>query len=232
MQKHLQETLGPGLAAVKVEESKGTTEYVTVTAPEGLAALVQKNVLELHMRGSRAKKLDNPDLIVMDFDPGPGVPFKRVVEGAVELREMLLDLGLKSYVKVTGGKGLHVHVPIEPKYSWDQVKAFSHALGRELTARHPKLYTTQMAKRVREGKIFLDYLRNAEGQTAVAPYSLRAKEVSAVALPVEWEQLKKLKGANDFTLPKALAEIKKRKRDPWADYFQQKQKIKMLNAGA
>lgn len=232
MQKHLHETLGPGLAAVPVDEEKGRTEYVRVTAKEGLAALVQKNVLELHARGSRAESLDRPDLLVMDFDPGPGVSFKRVVAGAKQLKEILDQLGLESFVKVTGGKGLHVHVPLEPKHSWEQLKAFAHALARELTAREPKLYVTQMAKKIREGKIFLDYLRNAEGQTAVAPYSLRAKEKSSVAMPVEWEQLDELKSANQFTLPRALEEIRKRKRDPWEGFSKVKQKIEMLkNAG-
>jgi bifunctional non-homologous end joining protein LigD len=203
---------------------------VAASSAAGLAALVQKNVIELHAMGSRAPAVDKPDLIVMDFDPAPDVSFKKVVEGARELREILTQLKLESFVKVTGGKGLHVHVPFSPNHGWDKIKAFAHALAREMANRHPELYTTQMAKAARTGKIFLDYLRNGEGATAVVPYSLRAKPISAVAMPVEWEDLGRLKGADQFTLPLALGHLKKRKRDPWERYFKVKQKLTLLGA--
>jgi bifunctional non-homologous end joining protein LigD len=121
-----------------------------------------------------------PDQIVMDFDPGPGVPWKEVVSAALELKGLLDDLGLKSFVKLTGGKGLHVHVPIAPIYNWDQIKSFTQTLAWEMVSNNPRKYVATNSKKIRRGKIFVDYLRNGYGATAVVPYSLRAKPLSAV----------------------------------------------------
>jgi bifunctional non-homologous end joining protein LigD len=184
--------------------------------------------LELHAWNGRAPDLSHPDQIVMDFDPDPSVPWKKMVSAARDLRALLADLGLESFVKVTGGKGLHVHVPISPTYAWEQVKEFSHALARELVSRKPKLYTIEMAKSARKGKIFLDYLRNEEMATAVLPYSLRAKEKSAVALPVGWEELSRIGRSDAFTLPKALAKVRSRRHDPWEGYSDLRQKIHLF----
>jgi bifunctional non-homologous end joining protein LigD len=168
-------------------------------------------------------------MIIMDFDPAEDVPFSKVKEGAVEMREMLKQLGLRSFLKTTGGKGLHVVFPFEPNYDWETVKNFAHTLTQEFVSRHPDLYTGNMSKKTRKGKIFLDYLRNGRGATAVAPYSLRARERSSVAMPIEWSELDKLKASNIFTLPKALAWLGKRKKDPWKDFFRTKQSISILN---
>ena len=232
MQKHLKEAPAAGIAPVKVKEAKGTSDYIQVTGPAGLTSLVQKGVLELHPWGSREGSLDKPDQVVMDFDPDPTVNFKRVIGAARLLKSILSDLGLQSFVKVTGGKGLHVHVPLRPVHSWEEVKAFAETLTRELISREPKLFTKEMAKAARKGKIFVDYLRNAAGATAVAPYSLRAKEISSVALPVEWEELGRLKASNQFTLKKALAKVVGRKRDPWEQFFLVRQKIDLLENAA
>lgn len=208
----------------------GDPPYVIVDSAEGLVALVQLGALELHAWNSRAPVLDRPDQIVMDFDPGPGVAFGQVKAACLELKQMLERLDLKSFVKVTGGKGLHVHIPIAPRYEWDEVKSFAHTLARAMVQNRPKLYTTRMTKSKRNGKIFIDYLRNGEGATAIAPYSLRAREVSAVALPISWRQLKVLKDPSQFTLRKALAHLKKRKQDPWSGYDRLAQKIALIEA--
>lgn len=150
----------------------------------------------------------------MDLDPGLRVEWEEVVEGAFELKKMLEDLDLQSFVKATGGKGLHLHVPIAPIYDWDQIKAFSQSLALEFVARNPKKYVSKMSKKIRTGKIFVDYLRNSYGATAIVPYSLRAKLESGVALPVDWKELRRVKGPQAFTLSKALKKIKSRKRDP------------------
>jgi bifunctional non-homologous end joining protein LigD len=164
----------------------------------------------------------------MDFDPGPGVPWSEVVAAALELKEMLEDLDLKSFVKLTGGKGLHVHIPILPLYDWDQIKSFSQSLALELVARNPAKYVANMSKKLRTKKIFVDYLRNGYGATAVVPYSLRARPLSAVALPVEWSELKKIKDPQEFTMDKALRKIKTRKKDPWEGMLRLKQRINIL----
>jgi bifunctional non-homologous end joining protein LigD len=185
--------------------------------------------VEFHPWNCHRQKLERPDQIIIDFDPGPEVAFAKVKEAALELREMLEDLKLKSFVKVTGGKGLHVQFPFAPKHGWEQIKNFSKTLVLEMVSRHPDLYTANMSKKLRTGKIFLDYLRNGRGSTAVVPYSLRAREISAVAMPIEWRELKSLKAANQFTLKAALTYLKKRRKDPWADYFSTNQEISLLD---
>jgi bifunctional non-homologous end joining protein LigD len=208
---------------------EGEEPWIAVDSRQGLRQLVQWGTLEIHPWNTHQDHLDEPDQIVMDFDPDPDIPFKAVKEGALELREVLKQLGIKSFVKTTGGKGLHVQFPFEPLYEWDPVKEFAKTLVQEMVSRHPDLYTANMSKKVRKGKIFLDYLRNGKGATAIAPYGLRARAVSAVAMPLTWEDLKKLNAANVFTMKKALAHLKRRKKDPWKDYFKIKQKIKLLN---
>lgn len=226
-QKHMAESLPAFVKPLKVAESAGNREQMTIDDAEGLLALVQWGTIEFHVWNSRGN--ENPDQIVMDFDPGPGVEWKQVVRAALELKEILDGLKLESFVKVTGGKGIHVHVPFAPRYGWDEVKAFAQTLAQEMASRRPSLYTTQIAKKARDKKIFLDYLRNGRTATAVAPYSLRAREMSAVAMPVSWEELKKLKGASQFTLKEALNWLRKRKRDPWARYFLVRQTIGILD---
>lgn len=143
------------------------------------------------------------------------------------LKDLLGKLGLKSFVKVSGGKGLHVHVPIVPKYHWDEIKSFSKAVCELLVKKSPKKYTTNIMKKKRKGRIFLDYLRNGYGATAVVPYSVRAKPNASVALPISWKEMKGLKTADQFTL-KMVQKKLKTKKDPWAGYFKLKQKIKQL----
>jgi bifunctional non-homologous end joining protein LigD len=227
-QKHYKEGSPEDIHCITVKEKTKTECYVSVDSEEGIQGLVQMGSLEIHAWNSREDSLEKPDQIVMDFDPGPGVPWKRVIEAALDFRGTLETLKLKSFVKVTGGKGLHVHVPIAPIYSWEQVQNFTKTLAIEMAERQPKIYVSEMSKKLRDKKIFVDYLRNTRGATAVAPYSLRAKAISSVAMPLEWEEIADLPSAAVFTLEKALAKIKKRKRDPWMDYFKTKQKISLL----
>lgn len=213
----------------KVKEKSGTGVYISLQSALGLRQLVQMNAFEIHTWNCHSQTLMRPDQIVMDFDPDPSVSFKAVVAACLEMKKTLDQLKLKSFVKVTGGKGIHIHIPIEPLYSWDQVKAFSKALADEMVARNPDLYLATMSKNLRKGKIFIDYLRNAFGATAVAPYALRARAISAVALPVEWKELNTLKSSDQFTLKKALLKIKNRKSDPWKKLLSVKQRITLLD---
>ncbi|HXH29282.1 MAG TPA: DNA ligase D [Bacteriovoracaceae bacterium] len=227
-QKHIIGNVPDSFNTFLVKEEKGQGIYVTIDSLEGLIELVQINAFEIHAWNSHKDTYMKPDQIVMDFDPGPGVAWKTIVESGFELKELLEDLGLKSFVKLTGGKGLHVHIPIAPVYSWDQVKSFSQTLAMELVNRRPELYTANMAKKLRNKKIFVDYLRNGYGATAVVPYSLRARPTSAIALPLEWSELRKVKGPQDFTMDKARKKILNRKVDPWKGMLKLKQKIKIL----
>jgi bifunctional non-homologous end joining protein LigD len=156
------------------------------------------------------------------------VSFTRVKQAALELKEILDDLKLKSFVKVSGGKGLHVHVPIAPIYDWDQIKSFSKSICDQMEMNNPGKFTTNISKAKRKGKIFLDYLRNGYGATAVTPYSVRARAGAPVAMPITWAEVKKLKDAHSYTL-KNVPRILKKRVDPWKGYLRIKQKIKLLD---
>ena len=227
-QKHISGSVPESFNTFPIKENSGEGIYLSIDSANGLQDLVQLNAFELHSWNCQYDNYLHPDQIVMDFDPGPGVTWKEVVDGAFELKEMLEDINLVSYVKLTGGKGVHVHIPISPIYSWDQIKSFSEALAKELVSRNPSRYVANMSKKLRNNKIFVDYLRNGYGSTAVVPYSLRAKPESAVALPIEWSELKRSKGSDQYSLSKALKKIQSRKRDPWEGMLKLKQKIFIL----
>lgn len=219
---------GGNFQSFTVKEKSKMRTYLSLISKDGLNQLVQMNAFEIHAWNCHYNKIMNPDQIVMDFDPDLSVSFKQVVKVAFELKKMLDKLKLKSFVKVTGLKGIHIHIPISPIYSWEEIKAFSKALADELASRNPKIIAT-MSKEKRKGKIFVDYFRNLFGATAVVPYSLRVGKMSSVAIPVSWSELSKIKSADQFTLNKALLKIKKRKIDPWKDYLSLKQKINLFN---
>lgn len=219
-QKHLIGTAPEGVTAGE--------DSVSIDSKEGLIQLVQMNAFEIHAWNCHTDDIMSPDQIVMDFDPGPGVPWDEVVDAAFELKDVLDDLELRSFVKLTGGKGIHVHIPVMPLYDWDQIKSFSQSLALQLVSMNPKKYVANMAKKLRVKKIFVDYLRNGYGATAVVPYSLRARASTAVALPLEWSELRKVKDPQEFTMEKALKKIKSRKKDPWAGMLKLRQRITIL----
>lgn len=227
-QKHFTGSIPDSFHTFPVKEEKGQGIYLSIDSAEGLQELVQLNAFEIHAWNCDKDDYMRPNQIVMDFDPGPGVPWSDVVEAAFELKEMLEDLDLVSFVKLTGGKGIHVHIPIAPLYDWDQIKSFTQTLALEMVARNPTRYVANMSKKLRKNKIFVDYLRNGYGATAVVPYSLRAKPLSAIALPLEWSELKRVKSPQEFTMDKALRKIKSRKKDPWEGMLKMKQKINIL----
>jgi bifunctional non-homologous end joining protein LigD len=181
-----------------------------------LVALLQMGVLEVHPWGSRAPKLSHPDRLVFDFDPDEALGWDRVVEAVKVLRKLLDALGLEGFLKTTGGKGLHVVVPIAPTRDWVQAKAFCKAVADLLVRTFPDRFTSNLKKSTRTGRIFVDYLRNAENATAIAPYSLRAKAHAPVAMPIGWDQLKEDLRFAHFNVNNVPALVRKRRRDPWA----------------
>lgn len=226
-QKHRPSSLPASVKELTLPKGmKGQKDLMAVDGLEGLLALVQHGSFEFHVANARALRLDRPDQIVMDLDPDPSVPWAKVKSAAFELRSLLRTLGLESFVKVTGGKGIHVHVPFEPRYGWTEVKSFARAVAEELASRDPDLYLTKMSKAARKGRIFIDYLRNDAHATAVLPYSLRARKVSAVALPVSWRELPTIRGGDEFDLRAATARLKQ--ADPWRDFFKTRQRIALL----
>jgi bifunctional non-homologous end joining protein LigD len=185
----------------------------------GLISLVQASVVEIHPWGSRVEHLERPDRLIFDLDPGEGVPWSAVIEAARETRSRLADLGLQSFVKTSGGKGLHVVVPIEPKNSWDEAKTFTGAVAAAMASRRPDQYVATMAKRARAGRIFIDYLRNGREATAVAAYSTRALPQASVSTPVGWDELAEGLRADHFTIHNLHHRLAFLSQDPWEGFF-------------
>lgn len=190
--------------------------YLYIDDLPGLIAMVQMGVLEIHPWAVTVERPDNPDRIVIDLDPGEGVAFARVGDAAREVRERLDSMGLVSFVKTTGGKGLHVVAPIDPVTPWPEAKAFAKGFADAMSADAPDRYLARISKAEREGRIFIDYLRNDPTSTAVGPYSPRSRPGAPVATPVEWDELDGLDPAafDVCSVPGRLASIKK---DPWAE---------------
>jgi len=203
---------------------RNNRQIIAVEDLDGLLSLVQAGVLEVHVRGSMIDQLDVCDRIVFDIDPGDGVPWAGVVAAARDVRERLAAIKLESFVKLTGGKGLHVVLPIAGA-DWDTAKNFAQAVALAMNADHPERYVVKITKSLRKGKIFVDYLRNSLEQTSVAAYSTRAREGAPVSVPVTWEELGRTKGGNQYTvinLGKRLAGLR---LDPWKDIGQVKQRL-------
>ncbi|HXY35458.1 MAG TPA: non-homologous end-joining DNA ligase [Planctomycetaceae bacterium] len=217
--------LPPSVKEIKIPYKDTTTVGVYIEDAEGLLALVQFGVMEIHAWQSRVDDIEQPDRIIFDLDPGPNVEWSRVIDTAFLVRDFLKHLGLTSFVKTTGGKGLHVVAPIARGRSWDDVKDFCHGVATVITGADPDHFAATMSKAARPGKIYIDYLRNERGSTAVAPYSSRARPGAAVSMPLSWTELRRVKSGADFTVLNALAHIKKRQRDPWEGYARLKQRI-------
>ncbi len=178
-QKHLGEGPPEQLGKVDVSTSGKPEYHLTIDDAAGLVALVQLGALEIHVWGARVDQLEKPDRLVFDLDPDPAVEWAEVVAAAKEIRTLLADFDLKSFVKTTGGKGLHLVVPIQPRADWDLAKAFCKAVADAAVRAAPERYVATMSKAARKGKIFIDYLRNARGATSVAPYSTRNRPARA-----------------------------------------------------
>jgi bifunctional non-homologous end joining protein LigD len=230
-QKHVNQMVPPGIGAIDVADKNGKIEpYFTLSTAEALAGLAQMAVLEVHPWGSRNDDLEHPDRIIIDLDPDTAISWARLAESAAEVREQFKTLGLESFLKSTGGKGLHVVVPIVPEYGWPVIKQFAHAVVLQMEKQQPRLYLTKMTKAERKDRIYLDYLRNERGATAVAAFSPRARVGAPVSLPLNWSDLKlperPVAHVADFEEWKGRLN-----RDPWKQLLKSPQKItaKMLS---
>jgi bifunctional non-homologous end joining protein LigD len=223
-QKHVKETLGEFLQPIEVPEGASTATYMMANNVGAIVSLLQMGVLEIHPWGSRAPHLDRPDRIVMDFDPDETLPWPELTAAATVLRKLLDTLGLRGFPKTTGGKGLHVVLPIVPEHDWDTIKSFTQAIADLMVMTFPDRFTSKLMKSTRTGKIFVDYLRNAEGATAIAAYSIRAKKNASVSMPIGWDDLSKDVRFDFFNVRNVPAKLRRRK-DPWADFAALKQRI-------
>ena len=221
-QQHVQ-TKAPGLRKIDVVDASGDSNRVVLDDASGLLSLAQMNVLEIHTWGAHEDDLDKPDLLVFDLDPDPGVKWPAIVAAARTIRQRLGDQKIESYVKVTGGKGLHICAAIERTVSWDRARELCHDLAVGMVDEAPDKYIATMSKAKRKGKVFLDFFRNGKGATFVAPYSTRARANAPVALPVEWDELDKIT-PNQFSLDQTIARLEKR-GDAWADMLAKPQRI-------
>jgi bifunctional non-homologous end joining protein LigD len=225
-QKHILAGSPPAIGTVPITEIDGeSVTYMQVHDMPGLVALAQLGTLEIHTWGAHADKPEKPDLMVFDLDPDIGLGWEKVALGAFELRRRLNSIGLESFVKTTGGKGLHVVVPVARGVSWDDFKAFSKAVVERMEREEPALYTTNMAKARRKGKIFLDYLRNGRGATFIAPYSPRARAGAPVAVPISWEELAHGVDPATFTTQTVPRRLVTLREDPWKSLTEVKQSI-------
>lgn len=203
-QKHAGKGFPDGIKTLEIAESDGNREpYMYVTDAQGLVAAAQMGTIEFHIWGSRRDRLERPDRLVFDLDPDEGLGFGDVKEAAIQIHDALTDLDLPSWPLLSGGKGIHVVVPLRRVAGWDTVKLYARVFAELMATRHPDRFTAQMSKAKRKGRIFIDWLRNERGSTAIAPFSLRARPGAPVAVPVTWDELPKIKSAAAFDLETA-----------------------------
>jgi bifunctional non-homologous end joining protein LigD len=224
-QKHLRDTAPDALRQIEIQEKNEKDFYTIVDDLDGLLWLVQMGVLEIHVWGSRAQSLERPDRLIFDIDPDVGLPWPRVIEGAKIVRDRLHAVGLESYLKTTGGKGLHVTVPVLPELEWEDAKTFCHLIAQSIADEQPDRFTTVMSKKSRQGRIFIDYLRNARGATAIAPYSTRAHPRATVATPLHWEELSARMHPDQWTVKNLARRLRDDRDDPWGDLESKRQSI-------
>jgi bifunctional non-homologous end joining protein LigD len=211
-QKHA--SAGLDAKALRTVIDRKGRQVIGIDDFDGLLSLVQAGVLEIHVRGATIDRLDVCDRIVFDLDPGDGVGWSAMVAAARDVRGRLAALNLESFVKLSGGKGLHVVLPIEGT-DWDSAKAFAQALALTMAAEQPGRYVAKITKSLRKGKIFVDYLRNSLEQTSVAAYSTRARAGAPVSVPVSWQELGRTTSAHQFAVLDLKIRLRRLKQDPW-----------------
>jgi bifunctional non-homologous end joining protein LigD len=211
---------------VNIREQTKIGDYMVVDDAAGLIALAQRNILEFHTWNSTTRRLETPNRIILDLDPGPSVPWRVVVDAARQLRALLQDLGLRSWLKTTGGAGLHVVIPIVPRRSWSTCLTFAKSVAASLVEHDPARYTLTFAKHGRDDKILVDYLRNNRTNTAVCAYSARSRAAVPVSVPIAWDELSTRLRPQRWT----VRTVPKRVRDSpdvWGDYFETRQHLKL-----
>lgn len=219
-QKHAWKGVNPHIEQIADPEADGGEKLLRITDFDGLIALVQSAALEVHPWGTTCQHWEQPDWITMDLDPAEDVAWKDVVTAAAELKKHFATAGLAAFVKTSGGKGLHVVAPLKPRASWTEVKDFAEAMAEGMSADHPEKYLATASKEKRIGKIFIDYLRNGRGNTAVAAYSTRARPGAPISMPLSWGELEEINGPADFNVDNASARLAAQRSDPWGRFFE------------
>jgi bifunctional non-homologous end joining protein LigD len=214
-QRHAFAGLPPGVQTVDLADEEGRAAFISVTEPRGYLGLTQFGAIEFHLWGCRIDDPEHPDRLIIDLDPDESLPWARVCDGAEILRRRLEGMGFRPFLRTTGGKGLHLVMALEGGHDWTLVKGFSEAFSKTVAGEHPGLFTAISNKERRKGRIYLDYVRNARGASAVASYSLRARPGFPVATPIAWEELRKLSGGNAFNRLNLHRRLETLAADPW-----------------
>ncbi len=216
-QKHAMKGMPDDIKLIPIKESDGKPEeYITLPDATAIVSAAQISALEFHLWGSRNKDLEHPDRLIFDLDPDEDLDFQVVKRAAFDIKALLESADLKSFAMITGGKGIHIVLNVKPRLEWDELKTFSADVAEQVAALDPKRFVANMSKAKRKGRIFIDYLRNGRGATAIAPYSPRARGTAPIAVPVSWDELKTIPAANVFKLKDMHARLNE--PDPWADY--------------
>ena len=223
-QKNIDERFPSEIERVPVDLGGGGV-YAAANSIGAVVGLVQFGVIELHVWGSTTRDLAKPDRMVFDLDPDPAVPWREVMAAAHLTRERLEALGLESFLKTSGGKGLHVVVPLSRRHEWDEVKEFSRALAQSIADEQPNLFTANMSKKERVKRIYIDYLRNAEGATTVAAYSVRARRGAPVSTPLHWDELAGRMKPEQFHVNNVARRMRGPRPDPWKAFYRSAQNL-------
>jgi bifunctional non-homologous end joining protein LigD len=229
--RHSGERAPKQVRVVNIREKTKIGDYMIVDDRDGLIALAQRNIVELHTWNSIIDRVERPDRLVFDLDPGPAVAWRALVVAARLMRQTLRDIGLESWLKTTGGRGLHVVVPIVPAHDWSVCLEFARQVSTAIASHDPSRYTVKFAKRGRESLILIDYLRNNRTNTSVAAYSVRARSAATVSMPLAWEELSPRLDPARWTIITAPRRVA-RAADPWADYFRARQRLPVHPAGS
>ncbi len=225
-QKHVCESLPETIREVVIQEKEQKRRNIVVADLNGLISLVQLGALEFHPWGCRADKIEKPDRMVFDLDPDQGMAWHRIKDAARELRELLEDtLDLRCFLRTSGGKGLHLVVPLVRTSDWGELKSFAGGVARSLQSRSPERYVATMSKSKRKGRIFIDYFRDSRGATTICSYSTRARRGAPVALPLRWEELSTLQSADTYTVENIFRRLSALQDDPWEGFFEVRQSL-------
>ena len=224
-QRHAFNGLPPGIQTIELADEKERAAFIAVTEPKGFLAMPQFGAIEFHLWGCTIDDPEHPDRLVIDLDPDTALPWSRVCDGAEVLRERLEAMGFRPFLRTTGGKGLHLVMALAPGHSWPQMKGFAEAFAKAMAGDHPALFTAVSSKERRKGRIYLDYLRNSRGASAVASYSLRARPGFPVATPIFWEELRKLSGGDAFNRLNLTRRLETLVLDPWDELVSSAVKI-------
>ncbi len=224
-QRHAFNGLPPGVQTVELADEKERAAFISITEPRGFLATPQFGAIEFHLWGCTIDDPEHPDRLVMDLDPDTSLPWSRVCDGAEVLRERLETMGFRPFLRTTGGKGLHLVMALAAGHTWPQMKGFAEGLAKAMAGDHPTLFTAISSKERRKGRIYLDYLRNGRGASAVASYSLRARPGFPVATPIFWEELRKLSGGDAFNRLNLTRRLETLVSDPWDELVSSAVKI-------